>query len=307
MSKSGHLSRSLLPLAWLLLACSGEEFASEAQGSGGAATGSGGTAGTTVSGGAAGAGGAAGSPAGGGAAGTTPGGGAAGVAVGGGGGSGGGSGGAPMPPCGPFPEKSPKFYTTLDGSTAILKPSSGVGPGAGNGTFTAGKCASALSVKDTGHYLQFPALGNLDTDRGTLDFWMLPDHSPKDGKSHTFLYVAGRFNVAKGDTGSFSVGVTDSTGGTQVTHVKVDYVPYVAGAWVRVTVTWDFSRKDQHVRVYFDQAEVPKYLAVSAGAQSMEPVTGSDTLAIGARSSTSTEVAGAVLDDVKLYDAVVFP
>ncbi|MBI3206313.1 MAG: LamG domain-containing protein [Myxococcales bacterium] len=305
MSNSGHLSRSLI-LAWLTLACSGEEFASEAQGSGGAVSdaGSSGGAAGTASGGAAGSSGAAGSPAGGGAAGSPAGGGAAGAA---GAGGGGGSGGEPLAPCGPFPEKSPKFYTTLDGSTAILKPSSGVGPGAGNGTFTAGKCASALSVKDPGHYLQFPALGNLDTDRGTLDFWMLPDHSPKDGKAHTFLYVAGRFNVAKGDTGSFSVGVNDTTGGTQVTHVKVDYVPYVAGAWVRVTVTWDFSRKDQHVRVYFDQVEVPKYLAASAGPHTMEPVTGADSLAIGARSSTSAEVAGAVLDDVKLYDTVVFP
>jgi hypothetical protein len=295
MSNFGHLSRLLVPLAGLMLACSGEEFASEAQGGGGNAPdagSSGGAAGTPISGGA---GGAAGSPSGGGAAGAAGESGA------------GGAGGTVLEPCGPVGGKSPKFYTTLDGSTAILKPSSGVGPGAGNGTFTGGKCASALNVKDVGHYLQFPALGNLDTGRGTLDFWMLPDHSPKDGKAHTFLYVAGRFNVAKGDTGSFSVGVNDSTGGTQVTHVKVDYVPYVAGAWVRVTVTWDFSRKDQHVRVYFDQVEVPKYLAASAGPHAMEPVTTGDTLSIGARSSTSSEVAGAVLDDVKLYDAVVFP
>lgn len=304
MSNFGHLSRLLVPLAGLMLACSGEEFASEAQGSGGTtadAGSSGGAAGTPPTGGA---GGAAGSPSGGGAAGTPSGGGAAGAA----GESGaGGSGGTVLEPCGPVTGKSPKFYTTLDGSTAILKPSSGVGPGAGNGTFTGGKCASALNVKDVGHYLQFPALGNLDTGRGTLDFWMLPDHSPKDGKAHTFLYVAGRFNVVKGDTGSFSVGVNDATGGTQVTHVKVDYVPYVAASWVRVTVTWDFSRKDQHVRVYFDQVEVPKYLAASAGPHAMEPVTSGDTLSIGARSSTSSEVAGAVLDDVKLYDAVVFP
>ena len=231
---------------------------------------------------------------------------AAGNAVGGSAGAGG-SGAAPALPCGPSAKATPKLYTTLDGSVAIQVPSSGVGPGTGNGDFIGGKCASALRIKDSGHYLSYPALGNLDTTRGTFDFWMLPEHSPKDGKEHPFLFVAGRFSVTKGDTGSFSVGVNDAGGGTEVTHVKADQVAYKLGTWVRVTVTWDFTRNDQHVRIYFDQVEVSQYSSASAGAKSMQPVGASDTLVIGARGKSSLEVAGAALDDVKIYDSVVFP
>jgi hypothetical protein len=307
MSISGHHSKLLLLLVGLSSACAGDEFGVESTSP------TGGSAGSAVTGGG-GAGGSAGT-AGSAGAGSTSGGGAGlgGLAgqggLGGLGGSAGagGSGAAPALPCGPSAKATPKLYTTLDGSVAIQVPSSGVGPGTGNGDFIGGKCASALRIKDSGHYLSYPALGNLDTTRGTFDFWMLPEHSPKDGKEHPFLFVAGRFSVTKGDTGSFSVGVNDAGGGTEVTHVKADQVAYKLGTWVRVTVTWDFTRNDQHVRIYFDQVEVSQYSSASAGAKSMQPVGASDTLVIGARGKSSLEVAGAALDDVKIYDSVVFP
>ncbi len=306
-SRFGHLCSLVL----VTTGCGGEEFSSAAPASSGGGGGNvpsgggGGSAGGAPGGG--GKAGASGAPAQGGGAGQ---GGSASQAggAGQGGGAGAGSGGAPaVAPCGPATGKSPKLYTTLDSAPEILKPTSGIGPGAGNGTFIAGKCAAALSISDVGHYLTYPALGNIGTTRGTLDLWMLPQHDPSDGKPHTLAYVPGRLNIAKNDVGMFAVGIADAAAGTQVTLVAAAAVPYVKGAWTRVTVTWNFDVGGQNVHVYFDAVEVTSYATASSGVRQMQAVDGDDPLVIGARSNGSVEIAAAVLDDVKLYDSVVTP
>ncbi len=247
-----------------------------------------------------------------------------GAAVAGSGGSAGADAGsdgdASTPPgCAPVQGQPLLLHTTLDKLPDITVPASGSGAGTTtipSANFEPGKCGDAIRVDSDGQYIQFPEKGNFDLSRGSIDFWYRPDLSQLDGKLHGFFVSPGFESGANGMVvrkvgdglgNQFQVSFRDKQGGVRTTSVAASEYSFTALTWVRITVTWDFSLSGQAVRIYFDGAE-PKYQSSVNGTPE---VTSHDMgqIAIGAASVSGgpTGPAGGLLDDFKIYGAVVPP
>jgi hypothetical protein len=277
--------------------CGGDEFGDS--GSGGAA----GSGGTTSTGGAAGSGGTTSTGGAAGSGGTTSTGGTAGV---GGTTNTGGTGGSVPHPCGAPTGVTTLLYSTLDDDAGIKNPAIiKSGSGQYNGNFIQdGVCGKAFRVGATGEYANWPAQNNVNTAKGTLDFYMLPHFNTSDGLQHRLVGIPGQLNLTK----------TDAAGGNQllfglgpdvVATVDPANVPFVSGTWVRITVTWDLSTPSQIAFIYFDGQAATLATSLN-GTKADLDFSGGPAIWVGAFAANGN-VANADFDDFKVYDSPQAP
>lgn len=290
-----------------VIACGGEEFASN--GTGGAAG-----AGATASGGSS-AGGSAGSGASSGAGGSSGSGGSGG-ASGGSGGASGGSGGASggsggsggnVASCGvPSANQGALLlHTTLDNQGAAQTPAFMKAPQAGYvvGTFTSpGPCAGVFVVDHSSDCVKYAASGNIDPKSGTLDFFFRPRFEKNDGLAHKLFSLTNTYmQLLK--TASPEQGLTFGMPGTPIATVDNASLTFVKDQWTRITVTWQENSGQITVTIYLDgqqKAQATKTFPTSAPPSPLN-------MYIGNLGCNSTDHAMGDFDDFKIYDKVVPP
>lgn len=337
---------SALGIALLALACSGEEFASQASGgTGGAGAGAGGASGGGAgvggaSGGTAGtsggAGGASGGTAGasGGAGGASGGAGGTGGGAGGAGGTGGGAGGASggtgggggtgvvaWPDCGKVSGPPLLLHSTLNDYPSItnLFVGNGNGDAFPNDDFHGGKCESAILIDGPNERVEFPQSGNIDFSKGTIDFWYVPKTAETDNAIHN-LFATGGWSVAgeggikirKADSSNsneFTVYIVDPTGFFHKTSVPEANYSFTANKPVRITVAWSLSGPvgAPAVSIFFDKVAPAKY-----GARAALPIVtpignAAGKIFVGADKASDPSPANGLIDDIKIYGATLAP
>ncbi|MCL4751104.1 MAG: hypothetical protein KJ015_13120, partial [Myxococcales bacterium] len=252
-----------------VIACGGEEFASNGTGgaAGAGATASGGSSagGSAGSGASSGAGGSSGSGGSGGASGGSSGSGGSGGASGGSGGASGGSGGASggsggsggnVASCGvPSANQGALLlHTTLDNQGAAQTPAFMKAPQAGYvvGTFTSpGPCAGVFVVDHSSDCVKYAASGNIDPKSGTLDFFFRPRFEKNDGLAHKLFSLTNTYmQLLK--TASPEQGLTFGMPGTPIATVDNASLTFVKDQWTRITVTWQENSGQITVTIYLD-------------------------------------------------------
>lgn len=290
-----------------VIACGGEEFASNGTGgaAGAGATASGGSSagGSAGSGASSGAGGSSGSGGSGGASGGSGGAsGGAGGASGGSGGTGGNVAGCGVPSA---DQSALLLHTTLDNQSAAQTPAFMKAPQAGYvvGTFTSpGPCGGVFVVDHSSDCVKYAASGNIDPTAGTLDFFFRPRFEKNDGLAHKLFSLTNTYmQLLK--TASPEQGLTFGMPGTPIATVDNANLTFVKDQWTRITVTWLENSGQITVTIYLDgqqKAQATKTFPTSAPPSPLN-------MYIGNLGCVSNDHAMGDFDDFKIYDKVVPP
>lgn len=212
------------------------------------------------------------------------------------------------------------LWTTLDDAGSVAAPA----VGAGSGTSTTAPIDDFVAALDDGgirldalaesvtYPQQVGGVGNIDFERGTIDFCYQPNFDSFDSLDHQIFGANGpngsflRMRKAGGNNANaLNIIVRDPSMTLAEFQAPSSNYSMSAGQWYRVTASWDFTvgAAEQNIRIYLDGVElVPSN--VPTGPLQMPTPDGAATMSIGAFGNGS---ADAVFDDFKLYDSALSP
>jgi hypothetical protein len=208
------------------------------------------------------------------------------------------------------------LWTTLEDEAAIQNPEVGTGTEVefavtGFQAGIDGQGAYIDAHKDYIRYRQVAEVPNLEIECGTLDVWLKPDFDHTDGKQHNLMRVDGdsRITVRKTGGDDFQVRLRDVDLIDHDTNVPPTDYGWLAGEWLRITVTWDAAPApgDQNVHIYFDGVEVPLYEEATTDTIVMADESPTDWVYFGATAPDDNQFIDGVLDEAKIYRGIMPP
>jgi hypothetical protein len=224
-----------------------------------------------------------------------------------------GSGKEPTPwaDCGPSHGFPPLLHTSLDSLEAIFNPDVGNGAEAStheDPTFVPGRCANAIVIGSTNHFVRYPAEKNIHTGDGAVDFWIMPAFEPLDGVVRNLVSASNGARqwllIRKGGDdvdNALEVILVDGMG-VHPTRTKPPHV--TMNQWTRMTVEWRFDNIAANVRIWLDKKEV-SYAERASGPKNRLDADG--WLFIGASSESDENAAHALLDDFTVHGYSLTP
>ena len=218
-----------------------------------------------------------------------------------------------VPSCEPRP--GALFWTTLDDLAAVEQPAIGSpnGTSATSQSFVGGRCGNGLQLDTPGEVIEIDQVdggfSHFDFATGALEWWYRPLYTITDGGEHRLFGCTdaqqGGIRIGKRpatDGNVFAVDVSATNGSQSRTAVPSSGVPFEAGVWVHISVSWDFTVAvgARHVRILFDGIE-PAYAERGTGAMSLPSAADSESCFVGGFDIDDTDSALGVFDEVVVY------
>ncbi|HUW21745.1 MAG TPA: LamG-like jellyroll fold domain-containing protein [Candidatus Bathyarchaeia archaeon] len=206
----------------------------------------------------------------------------------------------PNPTPTPTPNVGQLLYTTLDNLSAVTSPEVGTGGNISGGSFVSGKVGNGYQADATGEYGYFPLTGNVNAQRGTIDFWYKRTSAPSslgrffaDSKVNDPADVY--FGLWRGGSDTVIRFLTDGSGN------RIDWTGVINvfdGNWHHLRLTYDTV---SHLfNLYID--------GISQG-EKTSPMGAIDTsvnLCLG-NNSLGQRYVGGVLDEFNIYSEISIP
>ena len=209
------------------------------------------------------------------------------------------------------------WHSTLQDAAAAETPDVGTGAVVTGASAAAGRFGQGLLFDAVGELVDVISSGDIDVNRGAVEFWYEPAYDHADGLAHRLWgyrvdadhqLVFRKLQAAQGESLSFELwnGPTAATDHTTV-RIAPGTFSFRAGEWVHLRVTWDKDAPlGQEARIFVNGVE----LAHTDLANDWNPLPASwpdgGTLRLGA-DSNGTSSANGVIDEFHLYSSPVAP